>query len=208
MRSRGRSLSSRPANLVPARQWSCSVFDAAAIAFLSSIVLIPHQPIMIFVCGPIRRNSRSMADFVIETHPAAGDPWAGVVIDFDDEIVEVVLARQPIAGLITDQANRLIVMAVPRVLAPGVLGPDRPDRQIGPRPRMAVGAPPQLQRVIRAPRGAAVALPLVGKDAAATKCHRHGPAVRRQPAPPRVAGSPVDPNYRQRPITRSCPISD
>jgi hypothetical protein len=40
---------------------------------LSSIVLIPHQPIMIFVCGPIRRNSRSMLDFVIETHPAVDE---------------------------------------------------------------------------------------------------------------------------------------
>ena len=75
---------------------------------------------MIFVCGPIRRNSRSMADFVIETHPAVGEklvarqmqehgaaaagyPWAGVVIDFDDEIVEMVLARQPVAGLIADR---------------------------------------------------------------------------------------------------------
>jgi hypothetical protein len=28
---------------------------------------------MIFVCGPIRRNNRSMADFVIETHPAVGE---------------------------------------------------------------------------------------------------------------------------------------
>ena len=37
MRSCGRNPSSRPANLVPARQWSCSVFDAAAIAFSSSI---------------------------------------------------------------------------------------------------------------------------------------------------------------------------
>jgi hypothetical protein len=27
----------------------------------------------IFVCGPIRRNSRGMLDFVIETHPAVGE---------------------------------------------------------------------------------------------------------------------------------------
>src|SRR5215216_2145781 len=139
---------------------------------------------------------------------AAGDPWAGVVIDLDDEIVKMVLARQPVAGLIPHQANGLIVTAVVRVLAPGVFGADRPDRQIGPRSRMAVGAPPQLQRTVCAFRGAAVALPLVGEDSAATKCHRHGPAVRGQPAPSRVACSPVNPNCRKRPITRSCPISD
>ena len=139
---------------------------------------------------------------------AAGYPWAGVVIDLDDEIVKVVLARQPVAGLTAHQANRLIVAAVVRVLAPGVFGADRPHRQIGPRSRMAIGAPPQLQRTVRAFRGAAVALPFVGEDAAAAKCHRHAPAVRRQPAPARVAGSPVDPYCRQRPITRSCLISD
>jgi hypothetical protein len=138
----------------------------------------------------------------------AGYPWPGVVIDFDDEIVEVILARQPVAGLVADQADRLIVMAVPRVLAPRVFGPDRADRQIGPRPRMAIGAPPQLQRRVRAPRGAAVALPLVGEDAAAAKCHRHGPAVRRQPAPARIARCPADPDGRKRPITRACLISD
>jgi len=35
----------------------------------------------------------------------AGYPWAGVVIDFDDEIIEVVLARQPVAGLVANQAD-------------------------------------------------------------------------------------------------------
>ena len=139
---------------------------------------------------------------------AAGDPGAGVVIDLDDEIVEMVLARQPVAGLIADQAYRLIVVAVPRVLAPGVFGPDRPDRQERLRAAMAVGAPPQSQRPIGAPRRAAVALPLVGQDAAATKCHRHGPAVRRQPAAARIAGRAVDPDSGQRPITYGCPISD
>src|SRR5438445_3003748 len=138
---------------------------------------------------------------------AAGYPWAGVVIDFNDEIVEMVLARQPVAGLVADQTNGLIVVAVSRVLAPGVFGPDRPDRQIGPRPRMAVGAPPQLQRIVRAPRGAAIALPFVGQDAAATKCHRHGPAVCRQPARARVGRSPVDPNCRQATITGGWLIS-
>src|SRR5829696_9114831 len=139
---------------------------------------------------------------------AAGYPWAGVVIDLDDEIVKVVLTRQPVAGLIPHQAYGLIVTAVEWVLAPGVFGADRPDRQIGPRSRMAVGAPPQLQRTVRALRGAAVTLPLVGEDAAAAKCHRHGPAVRRQPAPARIAGSPVNPNCRNRLITRNFPISD
>src|SRR5205823_7214485 len=156
------------------------------------------------------RRRREIGTRQMQEHgaAAAGYPWAGVVIDFNDEIVEMVLARQPVAGLVADQTNGLIVVAVSRVLAPGVFGPDRPDRQIGPRPRMAVGAPPQLQRIVRALGGAAVTLPFVGEDATATKCHRHGPAVRRQPAPARVAGRPVDPNGGQRPVTRRWRISD
>src|SRR4051794_30342112 len=146
----------------------------------------------------------------MQEHGAAASSysWTGVVIDFDDEIIEMVLARQPVAGLVADQTDGLIVVTVPRVLAPGVFGPDRPDRQIGPRSRVAIGAPPQLQRVIRASGSAAVALPFVGEDPSAAKCHRCGPAVGRQPVPARVAGSAVDPNGSQRPITPGCPISD
>ena len=73
---------------------------------------------------------------------APGNPWRSIVIDLDDEIVEVILAREPVSGLVADQSNRLVVMPVLRVFAPGVFGPDRPDRQKSPRPLMAVGAPP------------------------------------------------------------------
>ena len=46
------------------------------------------------------------------------------------------------------------------------------------------------------------------EDAAAAKCHRHGPAARRQPAPTRVAGRSADPNKGERLLTRGCLISD
>ena len=130
------------------------------------------------------------------------------MIDLDDEIIEVILARQPVSRLIADQADRLIVMAVLRVFTPGVFGPDWPDRQQGARLRVAVGTPPQLPGVEGASGGAAVTLPLVGKDAAAAKCHRHGPAVGGQPAPARIAGSGSNADRRERSITRICLISD
>src|ERR1044071_6965512 len=168
MRSCGRSLSSRPENLVPARQWSCSAFDAAVIALLSSIFfdspsadhdfrVRAHSPQQPQHAGFRHRNAsrgrREIGTRQMQEHGAAAAGYSRtvVVIDFDDEIIEVVLARQPVAGLITDQADGLVVMAVPWVLAPGVFGPDWPDRQIGPRPGVAIGAPPHLQRVIRAP---------------------------------------------------------
>src|SRR5258708_38223119 len=118
---------------------------------------------------------------------AAGDARAEILIDLDDGVVEVMLAREAVFGLVTRQPDRLVVATVVRILAPGVFGLDRPRRQIGLRLRMAVGAPPQLQRAEGPPRGATIALALVGQDAAAAKCHRYGPAVRGQPTPAGIA---------------------
>src|SRR5918992_2057461 len=187
MRSRGRSDSSRPENLVPARQWSCRIFDAAVIALLSSIVFaspsadhdfsLPSHPPQQPQHGGFRhrdasRRGREIGPRQMQEHGAAtaGNSRRAVVIDFDDEVVEVILARQPVTSLIPDQTDWLVITAVLRVLAPGIFLPDRPNRQIGPRSGMAVGAPPQLQRMIDASRSTAVALPFVGEDAAAAKC--------------------------------------
>jgi len=73
---------------------------------------------------------------------ASCDARSAVVIDLDDEVIEVIVARQPVAGLAADQPNRLIVMAVLRILAPGIFGTNRADGKEGSRPRMAVGPPP------------------------------------------------------------------
>ncbi len=110
------------------------------------------------------------------------------MIDFDDEIVEMVLARQPVAALIADQADGLIVMAVLRVFAPGVFGPDRPDRQIRCCGlRMAVGAPPQLPAAGDDAPGSRRSSPsrLLARMPPRLSADRDGPAVRRQPAPAR-----------------------
>ncbi|MCA6123355.1 hypothetical protein J6500_15825 [Bradyrhizobium sp. WSM 1704] len=82
-----------------------------------------------------------------------------------------------------------------------------------PRPAMrgpleAVGAPPQPERVVDAARRAAIALALVGEDAAAPERHRHHPSIRRQPAPAGVAGGAANMNGGKRAITHICHISD
>ena len=68
-----------------------------------------RHPITILVSGPSRLSSRSIAPFVIDTHPAVGEKslrarckntalprpamrGLGVVIDLDDEIVEMIVA--------------------------------------------------------------------------------------------------------------------
>ena len=118
---------------------------------------------------------------------AAGHPRPGVVVDLDDDVVEAVVAPEPVAWFIGRAPERPVVAPVVRVLAPGIVRADAADRQQRPRPRQAVGPPPQPQRAKSAARGAAVAFALVGLDAGAAERDRHAPRGRRT-ASPAIAG--------------------
>src|SRR5262245_13576778 len=120
------------------------------------------------------RGRRKVGSRQMQEHGAAapGNARARIVVDLDDEIVEVILAGQAVAGRTARKADRLVVMAVGRIFAPGILGTDRTDRQKAFRADMAVGAPPQAPRMEDAARGAAVALALVGPDAATAERNR------------------------------------
>src|SRR6185437_16860030 len=133
---------------------------------------------------------------------AASDAWPGVVVDLDDEIIKMVLARQPVSGFLAGEPDRPVIMAIARVFAPGVLGPDRMNGQMRPRPRMAVGPPPQFSGVKHTPRRAAVALALVSEDATAPECDRNGHAISRKPALPGISGPPPNPDHGKRPLAR------
>src|SRR4051812_40345450 len=139
---------------------------------------------------------------------ASGNARAGVVVDLDDEIVEVILAPQAVAGLAGRTPHGLVIMAVGRIFAPGVFGPDRPGGNVRPGARMAIGPPPQSPGMEDAARGAAVAFALVGLDAATAERDRDGPAIRREPAPSGIPGGAVNADQRERPITHRCLISD
>jgi hypothetical protein len=110
----------------------------------------------------------------MQKHGAAapGNAWPRVVVDLDNEIVETIGARQAVTAAIRRQPHRLVIMPVAGVFAPGVLGLDPPYRQVRPWPDVAVGAPPQLPRAEGASRGPAIALALVGEDAAPSQRHR------------------------------------
>ena len=138
----------------------------------------------------------------------AGDTRRAVVIDLDDEIVEMIIALEPVTAMVAIPPHRLIVMAAPRIFAPGVFGPDGANRQERTRPRMAVGAPPQLPGPEDAPWGAAIAFTLVGPDAGAPERNRHRLPARGQPAPARIAGRALNPDRGKWPIARTCLISD
>src|SRR5262245_59840362 len=60
---------------------------------------------------------------------ALSHPRAPIVVDLDDEVVEPVLAPQAIAWFIGRAAERTVIPAVRRVLAPGEVRADAPDRQ-------------------------------------------------------------------------------
>src|SRR5674476_107103 len=103
----------------------------------------------------------------MDEHGAAARGRARVVVDLDDEVVEMVLAREPVGLGAGRQLDRPIVMTVTGVLAPAVVGADAPHRQQCRRARMAVGAPPQPCEPEGAARGRAVAFAFVGLDAGA-----------------------------------------
>jgi hypothetical protein len=50
---------------------------------------------------------------------AAGDPGAGVVGELDHQVIEVILAPEPIASFIGRPAEGPVVAAIRGVLAPG-----------------------------------------------------------------------------------------
>src|SRR5215470_18107235 len=124
--------------------------------------------------------------------PPASHPWPGVVIDFDNDVVEAVLAPEPIAWFSGRPAEWTIVSPILRIFAPGVGWADPTGGQRGPGQGEPVRPPPYSQRPERAARRAAVALALVGLDAAAPERDRHAPGTGAEKALRRPAGPRPD----------------
>src|SRR5260221_9693281 len=93
---------------------------------------------------------------------AAGDARAEILIDLDDEVVEVILAREAVSGLVTHQPDRLVVAAVVWVLPPGGLGVGGPRPPVSVLLRSAVGPPPPMFLAGGAPPGCHTPLPPLG----------------------------------------------
>src|ERR1700727_2024210 len=138
---------------------------------------------------------------------AAGNRGLRVVIDLDDEIVEMIVAPEPVAAIIISECERPIVMAAQRVFTPGVLGADDANRQKRVRSRRTVGAPPQLPRPENPLWGPAVALALVGDDSTPPQGDRDGVCTGGEPATAGVTGRSPDPDRPPRTITLYFPVS-
>ena len=126
----------------------------------------------------------------------AGDARPGVVVDLDDEIVQPVATPQPVPWFIGRPPERTIVAPVGRILAPRDIRGQPACRQARRRTRQAVGPPPQPAQPEAAQRGAAVALPLVGQDAAAAEHDRDRPTAGQQYAPGAASGPGADADQR------------
>src|SRR5665213_4265693 len=133
---------------------------------------------------------------------AATDARRAVVVDLDDEIIEMVGALEPVAVARSPEAYGLVVMAAPGFFAPGVFRRDGANGQKCARSRVAIGAPPQLPGPEDAPGSPAIALALVGADAAPPQRDRHRLSAHYEPAPARIAGSRPDPDHGKRPVRR------
>ena len=138
---------------------------------------------------------------------ASGDARRKIVINLDDEIVEMVIAREPIAATVPIEPHRPVVAAAAGVLAPGVFRADGANRQECSRSRVAVGAPPYPPWPKRTLRGPAIAFALIGPDAATSQRDRYDLPANRQPTPPRVAGGRSNPDRRYRAIGPALAIS-
>lgn len=102
----------------------------------------------------------------------AGNAGPCVVVDLDDEIIEMILARQPVAAIARRACHGAVIMPVDGVFGPGIRGPDDSDRQGCPRPGITVGPPPQPDRAKGATGRAAVTFEFIGLDSAAPKRDR------------------------------------
>ena len=115
----------------------------------------------------------------MDEHRAAAPshPRAGVVVDFDDEIVQVVLPPEPVAWFSGRAAEGPVVAPVSGILAPGDIAGNASCGQQCPRPRVTVCPPPQPDQ--RNVRGRAPSLQTCYPDAAAssTTLMARGPAT-------------------------------
>src|SRR5262249_43599639 len=112
-----------------------------------------------------------------------------------DEVVEPVVAPKPVAGLAVREPDRPVVAAIGGGPAPAVGAGDRPGRGGGQWPGHPGSPPPEAPETEGAARGATVAFPLVGPDAAPPQSHRQGQWPGNQPSP---CGKPWLPPHKKR----------
>jgi hypothetical protein len=111
------------------------------------------------------------------------------VVDLDHDVVEAVVAPEPVAGFPGGAPERPVVAAVRRVFAPRNRGIDAANRELRRRARPAIRPPPQLPQAKAVARRYAVAFALVRPDAGAAKDDRDRERAGEQEAAAARAGT-------------------
>ena len=113
---------------------------------------------------------------------SACHPGAGVVVDLNDEVVEVVGSPEAVAAGAGGASKPVVIPPVCGILAPGEVGSDATGGQQGARMPVAIGPPPQADGPKSPPRGRPVALEFVGADTPSAEHHRQRQRSREQNA--------------------------
>lgn len=124
----------------------------------------------------------------VNKHRAAapGDAWPRIVIDFYDEVIEMIFAGKPIRGRVRRNLDRLVVVAIGRIFTPSVGSINTARRQRGNWASMPVRPPPEPPRAKCAAGRAAIALAFVGLDTAVSKRNRQRDRSGSEPPAPGV----------------------
>lgn len=139
-------------------------------------------------------RSRHMDEYCAAT---VRNPGPGIVIELDDQVIEVIIAPQPVAGCMFRSTDRPVVASIRRILAPGVGSVDAAHRQSGARTWTAIGAPPHLTRPESSLRRRPVAFTLVGANAGSPERGSASRRIGENPATRRQARSRPDVNKSQ-----------
>ena len=140
------------------------------------------------IVGPERdtsRRRRTIRPRQMQEHraAAAGHPRAGIVVDLDDEIVDMIVPPQPVAWFSGRAAEGAIIAPVGGIFAPGDVTGNAPDGQQCPRPRMPVRPPPQADEPKTPARRGSIAFEFVGTDAPTAEHDGDGEGAGDQDAP-------------------------
>lgn len=135
---------------------------------------------------------------------ASGNSRARVVIDFDDDVIQMILPPKPVAWFTGRPPKGAVIKPVAGVLAPYIGPADGADRKLGQRTRQAIRPPPQSHGAKAPAWRPAITFALIGPDSGTPERDRHAPRpgadkALRRPARPRADIDRIqrNPSHRQ-----------
>jgi hypothetical protein len=121
---------------------------------------------------------------------AAGNAGTPVVVNFYNDIIEMIGACEAVPGHFARSFYRAVVISVRGVFRPGVVTADLPQRQQSSRCRPAVSPPPDADRMKFSAWRAPIALAFIGDNAGPADRRRNGSSSRNENG---LAGLPRPP---------------